>query len=140
VFAAPDDAGMVAEACAMLRAVLPQPDPELAHVERIFAIIGDDLSITQVQQLSDRLQLSVRRLQMLFRDYVGVGPKWVIRRNRLHDAADQLANGDEVDLATLAQSLGYFDQAHFTTDFEKLVGRPPADYRRSCKVAGTTVV
>jgi AraC-like DNA-binding protein len=133
VLGAPGDEGMLAAACALLRAVLPPPDPDIARVERIVDIIRDDLSITQVQQLAERAQVSVRRLQMLFRDYVGVGPKWVIRRNRLHDAADQLANGDQVDLATLAQSLGYFDQAHFTSDFEKLVGRPPADYRRACR-------
>lgn len=133
VLGAADDEAMFAAASSLLRASLPPPDPELARVERIFNIIGADLSITRVQQLSDQAQLSVRRLQMLFRDYVGVGPKWVIRRNRLHDAADQLANGDEVDLASLAQSLGYFDQAHFTSDFEKLVGRPPADYRRACR-------
>ena len=44
------------------------------------------------------------------------------------------ANGTDVDLVTLAQALGYYDQAHFTTDFEKLVGKPPAAYRRSCKM------
>ena len=102
-------------------------------MDRIVEIIRDEPAITQVQQLSGRVQLSVRRLQILFREYVGVGPKWVIRRNRLHDAADQLANGQEIDLASLAQALGYFDQAHFTSDFEKLVGRPPAEYRRACR-------
>ena len=133
VFAAPDDAGMIAAASALLRAALPAPDPEQARVDRIVEIIRDEQAITQVQQLSARVQLSVRKLQMLFRDYVGVGPKWVIRRNRLHDAADQLANGQQVDLASLAQALGYYDQAHFTSDFEKLVGRPPAEYRRACR-------
>jgi AraC-like DNA-binding protein len=75
----------------------------------------------------------VRRLQMLFKDYVGASPKWVIRRNRLLDAADLLAKDSDIDLAELAQRLGYYDQSHFTTDFEKLIGKPPADYRRSCK-------
>ena len=77
----------------------------------------------------------MRRLQILFKEYVGATPKWVIRRNRLLDAADQLSGGAEVDLATLAQALGYYDQSNFTTDFEKLVGKPPADYRRSCNGA-----
>lgn len=134
VLGAHGDEGMVAAAGALLRAVLPpSSDPDMARVNRIVDIVRDDLSITRVQQLAQQAQMSVRRLQLLFRDYVGVGPKWVIRRNRLHDAADQLANGDQVDLASLAQALGYFDQAHFTSDFEKLVGRPPADYRRACR-------
>jgi AraC-like DNA-binding protein len=29
--------------------------------------------------------------------------------------------------------LGYYDQAHFTSDFEHLVGKPPAQYRRDCE-------
>ncbi|MFP3562466.1 AraC family transcriptional regulator, partial [Paraburkholderia sp. SIMBA_049] len=35
-----------------------------------------------------------------------------------------------VDLAELAHALGYFDQAHFTRGFRKLVGKAPAEYRR----------
>jgi AraC-like DNA-binding protein len=55
----------------------------------------------------------------------------VLRRFRLHEAADRLAGGEEPDLAVLAQSLGYFDQAHFTSDFRKLVGQTPAHYRKA---------
>ena len=69
--------------------------------------------------------------QRLFSDYVGVSPKWVIRRFRLHDAASRLAKDEDVNLTHLAQDLGYSDQAHFTRDFKALVGRSPSDYRRS---------
>jgi AraC-like DNA-binding protein len=133
VLGAHDDAGMVAAASTILRRAMPPNDPQIERISGIFQTIKEHPDVTQVQQLADRLDISVRRLQMLFKDYVGASPKWVIRRNRLLDAADQLANGTDVDLAALAQALGYYDQAHFTTDFEKLVGKPPADYRRSCK-------
>ncbi|HWW71038.1 MAG TPA: helix-turn-helix domain-containing protein [Duganella sp.] len=133
VLGAPDDDAMVSAASAMLRRALPPTDPQIERIGGIFQTIKEHPDVTQVQQLADRLGIGVRRLQMLFKEYVGASPKWVIRRNRLLDAADQLANGTDVDLAALAQALGYYDQAHFTTDFEKLVGKPPADYRRSCK-------
>lgn len=133
VLDAPDDEAMVAAASTVIRRALPPVDPQIARIAAIFETIRAHADITQVQQLADQLGISVRRLQILFREYVGATPKWVIRRNRLLDAADQLANGAEVDLATLAQALGYYDQSHFTTDFEKLVGKPPADYRRACK-------
>jgi AraC-like DNA-binding protein len=77
--------------------------------------------------------MGVRSLQQLFSDYVGVSPKWVIRRYRLHEAADRLANGEEVDLTALALDLGYFDQAHFTSDFRKLVGQAPGQYREQAR-------
>lgn len=133
VLDAPDDAAMVAAASVIIRRALPVVDPQIRRIASIFDTIKQQPDITQVRQLADVHGISVRRLQMLFREYVGASPKWVIRRNRLLDAADQLANGADVDLATLAQALGYYDQAHFTSDFEKLVGKPPADYRRSCK-------
>ena len=133
VMNAADDAGMVAAAASLLRRSLPVPDPETERIAEILQTIQSDAGITQVQQLAGHTGISVRRLQILFKEYVGATPKWVIRRNRLLDAADQLATGSDVDLASLAQALGYYDQSHFTTDFEKLVGKPPADYRRSCR-------
>ena len=57
----------------------------------------------------------------------------MIRRFRLHEAADRLATGADVDLATLAQGLGYFDQAHFTSDFRRLVGKSPGRYREEAR-------
>ncbi len=67
----------------------------------------------------------------MFNRYVGVSPKWVIRRYRLHEAADRLANGEAVDWPNIALDLGYFDQAHFVKDFKAIVGTPPAKYVRS---------
>ncbi len=132
VLSAPDDDGMVAIASDLIRRALPPADPQVARIENILQLVSDTPGLTRVEELAERAQLSVRRLQMLFKDYVGINPKWVIRRKRLLDAAAQLADGVEVNLSELALALGYYDQAHFTTDFEKLVGKPPAEYRRSC--------
>jgi AraC-like DNA-binding protein len=131
VFDAADDAGMVAAAEALLRRRLPPPDPQVQRIGSILAIATQDPGLTRVQDLAERASLPMRTLQHLFSDHVGVSPKWVIRRYRLHDAADRLAQGEDIDLATLAQSLGYFDQAHFTRDFQRLVGQSPAAYRRA---------
>ena len=52
-----------------------------------------------------------RHLQRLFNRYVGVSPKWVIQRYRLHEVLEQIKRDETVDWAELAQDLGYFDQA-----------------------------
>jgi AraC-like DNA-binding protein len=67
-------------------------------------------------------------LQRIFSQYVGVSPKWVIKRYRLHEAAEQLAGGEVVDWPKIALELGYFDQAHFIKDFKTIVGESPAEY------------
>ncbi|MBR7963048.1 helix-turn-helix domain-containing protein [Burkholderia vietnamiensis] len=130
VLGADDDAGMVAAAETLLMRVLPPPDPQVERIHAILQVLQQDLRLTQVRDLAERAGMSERTLQQLFSNHVGVTPKWVICRYRLHEAADKLAGGEPVDLAGLAQSLGYFDQAHFTRDFRKLVGKAPAEYRR----------
>jgi hypothetical protein len=67
---------------------------------------------------SPRHAMSPRSLQRLFRRYVGVSPKWVLRRYQLHEAAERIAEGRDGGAAATAPELGYFDQAHFVRDFK----------------------
>ena len=130
VLAAPDDEGMVAAAEAILRRRIPEPDANVDLVNRIIAAIDADRDMSRIDRLAVAVDISPRALQRLFSDYVGVSPKWVIRRFRLHEAAFRLAGAETFDLARFAQELGYFDQAHFARDFKTMVGQPPSQYRR----------
>ena len=67
---------------------------------------------------------------MFFQRYVGVSPKWVIQRYRLHEAVVEIERGHPVDWKRLSLDLGYFDQAHFIKYFKTLVGRSPNEYVR----------
>ncbi len=80
------------------------------------------------EALADQLGVSLRSLQRLFLEYVGVSPKWVIRRYRLQEAAWRIARGDNAPLSHLAADLGYFDQAHLARDFVAVLGCSPSDY------------
>lgn len=136
VFAS-DDIGVMAEAAErLLLTHLPPNDPHVARISTLVASIIDDRSITSVDELAARARLGKRSLQRLFGNYVGISPKWVIARYRLHEAIAQLQAGAPIPWAQLAQELGYFDQAHFTRDFRKLIGRSPAEYARKEKAPG----
>ncbi len=111
-----------------LRERVPPSETRLALVTRIMDLLLEDASITRVDQLAARLHLSARTLQRLFARYVGVSPKWVLRRIRLHEAAERIAEGRDGDWATIALELGYSDQAHFIRDFKALVGASPGQY------------
>ncbi len=67
-----------------------------------------------------------RTLQRLFQRYVGVSPKWVLRRYRLHEAAAALAREQHRPWAEVAAELGYFDQSHFIRDFTAAIGMTPS--------------
>ncbi|MFD3747009.1 helix-turn-helix domain-containing protein [Nocardia sp. NPDC058633] len=84
--------------------------------------------MTRVDALAQRFGLSMRGMQRLFAEYVGVGPKWVVRRYRLHEVTERLAHGAEIDWAALAAELGYADQAHLSRDFRAIFGEPPTRY------------
>ncbi|MFI6508002.1 helix-turn-helix domain-containing protein [Streptosporangium sp. NPDC050855] len=112
-----------------LLARLPPRDPVAEEVARLVAGVLDDPGITRVDRLAALHGLSVRRLQRLFNDYVGVSPKWVIRRYRIHEAAERA--GPDTDWPRLAAELGYSDQSHFVRDFGSVVGMSPAAYGRS---------
>lgn len=125
-----DDERMIATAERFLAGHLPAAEPEVERVGVIVDDIAADRGITAVEQVQERWRIGRRTLQRLFNGYVGVGPKWVINRYRLHEAIERLAAGGAVDWTELALELGYFDQAHFIRDFKALVGRPPAEYAR----------
>ena len=130
--AAPDPAAKIACVEAFLRARMPPPDPE---VQLVHEVVLDMLEVppgTTVDEVARRHAVSTRTLQRLFRRHVGVGPKWVLRRYRLHEAAEQLAAGERRDWTSLALDLGYFDHAHFIRDFRAVVGRSPAEYEAQC--------
>ena len=111
-----------------LLARLPPRDPLAEEVAAIVARIADEPGITRVDVLARRLATSARRLQRLFADYVGVGPKWVIRRYRLHEITERMATGARIDWARLAADLGYADQAHLSRDFTAIVSETPTRY------------
>lgn len=83
-----------------------------------------------MDHLEHEFNVTERTLQRLFSRYVGVSPGWVIRRYRIHDAVNQLEQGEVVDWPALAVDLGYFDQAHFIKDFKKLIGVSPGIYAK----------
>lgn len=115
----------------LLRQHLPVQDERVVMINQIIEQMIPTQAITQVETLAEQLHMSKRTLQRLFHRYVGVGPKWVIRRHRLHEAVAQVASGNIADWPQLALALGYFDQAHFIKDFKTLVGKTPAAYAKS---------
>jgi len=128
VMCADTDADMTGGAESLLFSALPDRDPVAEQAADLVALITSDASLRRVDELSAVSGLSVRALQRLFSGYVGVSPKWVMRRARLHEAALRADSGDPVDWAALAADLGYADQAHLTRDFTAAIGVPPHRY------------
>jgi AraC-like DNA-binding protein len=125
-----DEGAMKEIAENFLRERLPEEDEHVREINQVVDYIIAHQEITRVDDVVSRLNLNKRTLQRLFSQYVGVSPKWVIQRYRLHEVAERLADGTVVDGTRMALDLGYFDQAHFIKDFKAIVGKTPAEYAR----------
>ncbi len=109
-----------------LRAYLPV-DAEGRLVNALVDAVETDPELLRVAQLCERFAMTERTVQRLTRRRLGLSPKWLIRRRRLHEAASRLRDAG-VELAALAADLGYTDQAHFTRDFRAATGLTPGSY------------
>jgi AraC-like DNA-binding protein len=122
-----DDAAAVAAVESWLGA-LPAPGAEARLVDEIVATVEEDRELRRVEDLAARFGLGVRHLQRLVAGHIGFGPKWLIQRYRLQEAAAALRSAEPPALATLALDLGYADQAHFSREFRSVIGAPPGAY------------
>ncbi|MFF3639522.1 DUF6597 domain-containing transcriptional factor [Streptomyces sp. NPDC002564] len=128
VLAPDDEHARVAALDAFLLGLAPAPDPQAELAAGLVDRIRGDRSIRRVAAFARAEGLSVRALQRLFSAYVGVGPKWIILRYRIHEALERAESEEDVDWADLAATLGYADQAHLVRDFTATVGVPPTAY------------
>ena len=129
VLALHDDDARIAAVEEFLRSLKPERNQEALLTTTITEAIAGDRTLVAVDDITRRFGINLRKLQRLFARYVGVNPKWVIQRYRLHEAAEQLARGFGSQSA-LAFELGYADQAHFVKDFKAAVGTSPASYAK----------
>ena len=135
VSAEEDDDDRAAVLDAALAPLAPEPPAPYLDLIGIVHRMGEDRSLVRVDQVAALATTSVRSLQRLFATYVGVSPKSVLARYRLQDAAATIDAGAVDDLAGLAASLGWFDQAHFSRDFRSVVGVTPSAYLQRAREA-----
>jgi AraC-like DNA-binding protein len=120
----------VEAANAFFQARKPQTDPAIVLASQLVDRILQNPEIKTVDDLVRVAGMGKRSLQRLFSEYVGVSPKWVIRRYRLHELIEKFNAGGEPDWPQLALELGYFDQAHLINDFKSIVGHSPTEYQK----------
>jgi AraC-like DNA-binding protein len=135
VLAAEDDDERAAVLDTALAPLAPAPPAVYLDLLELLARMTDDRLLVRVDQVAALGGMSVRTLQRLFASYVGVSPKAVLARYRLQDAAAAIDAGTVDDLAGLAASLGWFDQAHFSREFRSVVGMTPSAYLARARAA-----
>jgi AraC-like DNA-binding protein len=78
-------------------------------------------------KLAGELGWSQRRLELAFREQIGLTPGAIVRMARFRRAVGLLVRGD-LSLAELADQCGYYDQSHFNREFRAVTGTTPQRY------------
>lgn len=91
---------------------------------------GTAARVPSVRELAAASGLSVRRVQMIFRDDVGLSPKQLLRINRLQRVLALAQRDDRPSWARIAAEAGYFDQAHLLHDARAIAGATPLQLLR----------
>ena len=120
----------VEAANAFFRVRVPAPNKTIDLADQLVERILQEPEIKTVDDLASRSGIGKRSLQRIFNEYVGVSPKWVIRRYRMHELIEKLNAGDQLDWAQVALELGYFDQAHLINDFTSIIGASPTQIQK----------
>ena len=135
IAAEPDVLAAIERIEGLLSGLRPRRDQGAELVARLVATVRGERGITRSEALARHAGVSVRSLQRLFERHIGLGPKWIICRARVQEAAERVAAGQAVDWAALAVELGYHDQAHLIHEFKAQVGFTPAAYAERCAAA-----
>jgi AraC-like DNA-binding protein len=82
-----------------------------------------------VDALGREVGLSRSALAARFVEILGVPPMQYLANWRIHSAAHELANTGK-PIPRIAQEVGYESEASFTRAFKRVMGAPPAAWRR----------
>lgn len=131
VSAAPDAAARAHafEGVAVAALAGREPSPQARRAREVEHLARTDQDLVTVPQLAARVGVTQRALQRLCADHLGVTPRWLLRRARVLDAQELLTR-TRLPVVEVAQSLGWYDQAHFTRDYTAVTGTSPARVRR----------
>jgi AraC-like DNA-binding protein len=110
---------------------IPEASAEALLANAMAEALAGNPALIHLDDVAAQLLVSSRTLQRMAKKYVGVGPAALIRRRRLQEAADHARTHPEVDLAEVAATFGYADQAHLANDFQQFLGFTPSSYRRT---------
>jgi AraC-like DNA-binding protein len=92
----------------------------------------------RIERLARELGMSVSSLQHHFKAVTALSPLQYQKRLRLLEAR-RLLLGEDLDAASVAFRVGYFDASHFNREYKSLFGVPPMrDVHRLRVAAGTS--
>lgn len=117
------------ERIALLAAMLTELEkhrlPAISWLDNCIATIYQKKGVVSVNEMVASSGLSSRHFSRVFREIVGVPPKYFCKVVQLNGLFEAINSSDNDKILQLALEYGYYDQSHFIHDFKKLIGDSP---------------
>jgi len=108
--------------------LVPAPSRGLELVHHTARRLEASWGAVSVGALTDGAGVSGNHLATQFKSHLGVTPKRVARIYRFAGLILSVDARHPVNWSELAQTAGYFDQAHFSKEFKDFTGHTPSAY------------
>jgi AraC-like DNA-binding protein len=112
----------------LLLALLCEAPHGLDIVQFAVAEIARRRGALSIRALSDQIGISQKHLIAQFKRMAGGTPKELARLYRFRHVLERIDPTRPVDWIQVARQAGYYDQSHFTKDFETFSGHTPTEY------------
>jgi AraC-like DNA-binding protein len=103
--------------------------PTHALVSDLATMIDRRYGQVTIRELGYTCGYSVRTVDRLFQEVMGLSPKFYARAMRLRHTLHGLVQYPATPWADLVGNYGYYDQPHFIKEFAALTGLRPEEYR-----------
>ena len=110
--------------------LLQQAAQQLAHagpVQHLLPRLPD--SSDSIEAMSAQVNLSRRQLERRFQQEVGLTMVYVKQLQRIKKSRQLISLNPERPLVDIAHEAGFYDQAHFNRQFQKINEQTPGQYR-----------
>lgn len=94
-------------------------------IEYVHEHLSDEVSLVD---LAEQMNLSAFHFARLFKNSLGLSPHQYLLQNRVERAKKLIAIADKPNLTDIGLQVGFYDQAHFTKAFKRVVGIAPKGF------------
>jgi AraC-like DNA-binding protein len=95
--------------------------------DRAVELILSARGVISVSELCAALYVSERQLERIFRQYIGLSPKYYCRIIQFNYIFQCIQNKDSTWM-DIVHDAGYYDQSHFIRNFKAFTGEEPSSY------------
>lgn len=102
-----------------------------AYLEQCIEELDKSEGTLQIQDLAEKVNMSIRQVNRKFIEYVGISPKYYAKVLQINQAMHAMMTDNQMYLTEIAQATGFYDQAHLIHVMQEFFSKPPVEFINS---------